>query len=272
MTGQTTRRPLSRTDLFELLENQILSGQLPTGSKLPSERELAEHHGVSRPIVREALRGLIERNLVEVRPGRGTYVRGAKAADAASRMDGLFRRQDATPRDVVEARTMLECTAAALAAARAEPAELSVMAQALAAFDRSTGLIDQARYDLAFHVAISRAARNPVIETMFMAIAKLTIELMLRSLADATVTRISIPFHQEIYAAIARRDPEQARRAMADHLAVAVGTYGDDYDRSLAGVTKRQLGHLLSPELTLDDLLETTLLDQEPPPVGRSGA
>ncbi|MGH2602789.1 MAG: FadR/GntR family transcriptional regulator, partial [Dehalococcoidia bacterium] len=216
---------MTRAGLSDLLESQILSGQVRTGMKLPSERELAERYGVSRPIVREALRGLIERNLVEVRPGRGTYVRDARAADAALRRDALFRRQEATARDVVEARTMLECTAASLAATRAEPADLVAMAQALAAFDRAGGLIDRTRYDLAFHVAIARAARNPVIETMFMAITTLTIELMLRSLADPTVTRISLPFHQVIYQAIERRESDQAHAAMAEHLAVAARTY-----------------------------------------------
>jgi GntR family transcriptional repressor for pyruvate dehydrogenase complex len=271
MTGQTTHRLLTRASLSDLLESQILSRQLRTGTKLPSERALAERYGVSRPIVREALRGLIERNLVEVRPGRGSYVRDVRAADAALRMDALFRRQEATARDVVEARTMLECTSASLAATRADVTDLAAMAQALTAFDRADGLIDRSRYDLAFHVAIARAARNPVIETMFMAITTLTIELMLRSLADPAVTRISVPYHQVIYAAIERRESDQAHRAMAEHLAVAARTYGDDYERSLERVTQRELGHLLAPNLTLNDLLESTLWAEQPGSAGETG-
>ena len=268
MTGQTMLTPLSRAALFARLEDEILSGRLVVGQKLPSERELAEQHGVSRPVVREAIRGLIERNLVEVLPGRGAYVRAARMTDAAWGMDALLRRHQATARDVVEARTMLESTAAELAATRAQPAELAAMANALDRFDRADGLIEQARYDLAFHLAIARAAGNPVIETMFGAITGLAIELMLRSLGDPEVSRVSVPYHRTIHEAIAARDPRLARAAMADHLAVAARTYGPDFDRSLETVARRELARLFAPGMTLDDLLGVVPADTN---AGRDG-
>ena len=92
-------------------------------------------------------------------------------------------------------------------------------------FDRSTGLLEQARYDLAFHLAIARAAANPVIETMFGSIAGLTAELMLRSLSDPEVTRASVPFHRQICEAIRERDPARARLAMERHLAGETTSY-----------------------------------------------
>jgi GntR family transcriptional repressor for pyruvate dehydrogenase complex len=215
----------------------------------------AERHGVSRPVVREAMRGLVERNLVEVVPGRGAYVRAARATDAAARIDALLRRHQATARDVVEARTMLECTAAEFVATRASETDLAAIAGALERFDRSDDLIEQTRYDLAFHMAIARGSGNPVIETMFGAITGLTIELMLRSLGDPGVTRVSVPYHHAILDAIRARDPTRARAAMADHLAVAARTYGPDFDRNLESVARRELARLFSPGTTLDDLL-----------------
>jgi GntR family transcriptional repressor for pyruvate dehydrogenase complex len=203
------------------------------------------------------MRSLVERSLVEVVPGRGTFVRSARATDAAPGMAALLRRRQPTPRDLVEARTMLECAAAELAAARAEPADLAAMAEALAWLDRADGVLERARADLAFHLAIARAAHNPVIETMFGAIAGFTIELMLRSLIDPVVAPASLPYHAAIFNAIRSGEPTAASAAMADHLAVAARTYGDDLDRSIESVARRELARLLDPRVTLDDLLAT---------------
>lgn len=257
MTGQTSfvAAAMSRDALATHLEMRIVEGELPAGAKLPSERQLAGQYGVSRPIVREALRSLVERNLVEIHPARGTFVRQARATDAAGHLDALYRRSQATARDLVEARTMLECSAVELAAYRAGTGDLDAIERALIEFDRSATIVEQARYDMAFHLAIARAAGNPVIEAMFGSITALTVELMLRSLSDPDVARVSIPYHRAIFDGIRDRDPARARTAMAHHLAVASSHYGDDYDRSIESVARRELQRLLAPGLTLDDLL-----------------
>ena len=258
LTSQATSGLLSRADLAAHLEDEILAGRLGAGTKLPSERQLADRFGVSRPVVREALRGLVERDLVEVRPGRGTYVRHARSTDAADRLGALYRRHQATPRHLVEARTMLESTAAALAAERATQEQVAAIERALVRFDSATGLIDQARFDLGFHLAIARAAGNPVIETMFGSITGLSVELMLRSLGDPAVARTAVPLHWAILDAIRHRDAERARAEMVGHLSVAASLYGDDYDRNLESVAQRELERLLAPSVTLDDLLAAT--------------
>ncbi|HEY8448401.1 MAG TPA: FCD domain-containing protein [Thermomicrobiales bacterium] len=257
MVGQTSQSALhlSRGELAALLEGQILSGELPVGTRLPSERQLAERYGVSRPIVREALRTLSERGLIAVLPGRGSFVRQARATDVASQLDALYRRRQATPRDLVEARTTLECAAVEMAAARATSDGLRAMERALHGFERSQTVVERARYDLAFHLAIARASGNPVIETMFGSIATLTFELMLRSLSDPNVTRASIPYHHDIVHAIQERDAARARAAMAAHLAVASALYGDDYDRSIESVIPMWLARTVAPGVTLEDLL-----------------
>lgn len=246
---------MTREALAAQLEQQILSGSLPAGSKLPSERQLTERFGVSRPIVREALRMLAERSLVEIRPGRGTYVRGMRSTDAAGVLDSLYRRSQATPRDLVEARTMLECTAAELAAERATADDLRRIDAALARFDQASTVVERARYDLVFHLAIAQAAHNPVVETMFGSIIGLTVDLMLRSLSDRVVTDASVPFHTEIAEAIRAHDRERARRAMAEHLSVASRFYGEDYELSIESLAQRHFSRLLEPGQTLDALL-----------------
>lgn len=266
MTGKTSLAGPSRAAVLSHLADEIQAGRAAAGTKLPSERELAERFGVSRPVVREAMRGLVERGLVEVQPGRGAFVRSARATDAAAGMDALLRRHGPTPRDLVEARTMLEATTAGLAATRASADDVSGIEEALARFDGATGLIEQARYDLAFHLAIARAAHNPVVETMFGAITGLTIEMMLRSLADPTVTRRSVPYHRAILDAIRGRGADEARAVMIAHLEVAATTYGDDFDRSLESVARRELARLLDPGVTLEALLASV------PAGGRDGA
>lgn len=259
----------TRAMLAELIEEQIVAGRMAPGAKLPSERQLAERFGVSRPIVREALRSLIERHLVEVHPGRGAYVLPARASNAAHRLDALFRRSQVTPRDMVEARTMLECTAAALAAERATATDLTALAEALTGIDRAVGLFEQTRADLTFHLTIARAAHNPVIETMFGAITGLAVEQMLRSLADPDVARAALPYHRAIDEAIQDRDPERARQVMAAHLSVATRFYGEDLDRNLESVARRELERLFSPGVTLDDLVGAAVPDLDEGTDGR---
>ena len=232
-----------------------MSGELEGGAKLPSERRLAEEFRLSRSVVREALRGLVERNLIEVVPGRGAYVRAVRPSDAARPLDTLFRRQQATPRNLMEARKMLECEAAGLAALRAEAQDFETMAWALDQFDRSPGLVEQARYDITFHMSVARAAHNPVIETMFGSITSLAVELMLRSLADQAIFAAGVPYHRLVYEAVRRGDAREARQAMADHLSIAASLYGEDFDRSLDTVARRELHRLLGPAATLDELL-----------------
>jgi GntR family transcriptional repressor for pyruvate dehydrogenase complex len=252
---------VTRKSLSDHLAEQIVSGRLPAGSHLPSERQLAEQFGVSRAMVREALRSLVERHLVEVVPGRGAFVQHVRSSGVVQGFETLFRRRQVTPRDMVEARTALECAAAALAAERATAADFEALAGARVQLDRAGGILEQVRQDLAFHLAIVRAARNPVIETMYDAIVGLVVELMLRSLADPQVAGDALPYHLAIYEAIRDRDPGRAREAMAAHLAVAARLYGDDFDSSLETVTQRELARLLAPAMTLDALIEAAVPD-----------
>lgn len=253
---------MTQSSVDNWIEQRIISGELPVGSKLPSERQLAERFGVSRPVVREALRSLSARNLVDIQPGRGAFVRSASTTDAAYGLRMLFRRFQITSRDFIEARTMIEGTAAALAAERHQQADAAAMESALLQFERADGIIEQARGDMAFHMAIARASRNPMVETMLGSITSLIVELMLRSLGDPDVARVSVPYHRIIFQAITDGDGERARAAMTDHLAVAATHYGEDYDRNLESVARRELTRLFSPGFTLDDLLDATVGDE----------
>ncbi len=249
--------PITRDGLAASLGEEILSGRIAPGSKLSSERELATRFGVSRPVVREAMRTLVERGLIYIAPGRGAFAQPPRASDAVRPLETFYRRQNATPRDVVEARLMLEREAAVLASERAEPSELEAMERVLQRFDAATDVIEKARWDVAFHALLAQMAHNPVIETMFSSIAGLTFELMLRSLGDPTVSREGVPYHGQIFEAIRDRSPQRAREAVTGHLSVAGRLYGNDLDCSLDVVARRELERFVGHSVSLEAILAT---------------
>jgi GntR family transcriptional repressor for pyruvate dehydrogenase complex len=256
LTGKTSLKvAMSRDALASRLEEELVRDGVRPGTKLPSERQLAVRFGVSRPFVREALRSLVERGLIDISPGRGAFVRAMRMSDAARPLDALYRRQNATPRDLVEARLMLEREAAGLAAERAEPDELEAMERVLARFDQTGDLVERARCDIAFHALIARMSHNPVIETMFSSIASLTFELMLRSLSDPRVSREGLPYHREIADAIRGRNPARARKAIEGHLIIAQRLYGQDFDRGIDLVARRELERVFGRSVSLEAII-----------------
>lgn len=257
MRDQTAlREPTpTRAWLVADLTRRIAQGELPSGTRLPSERSLAASYGLSRSVVREALRTLIDQRLIEVRAGRGAYVQAPRSIDTAETLDHVVRRQQPTPRELIEARRAIESETTRLAALRAEAPDIERIAARLEQCAKSTSLTDQVRYDLAFHLSIVRSAKSPVLETLFASIAGLTVELMLRSLSDSSLLKNSLPIHDEIFRAISAGDPDAASQHMLRHLAVAEATYGRDFNRPLDALADRALRTLADPNITLRELL-----------------
>jgi GntR family transcriptional repressor for pyruvate dehydrogenase complex len=243
MTGQTDVASfVGRGELTAELERQLIAGEWAPGARLPSERELAERHNVSRPVVREALRSLHERGLIEVLPNRGSYVRGFSAHTVARQMHLAFRQIGVTPRQLTVARLMLECEAAELAATNAAAGDRERLLEAHQRFGRGGDLYARAAHDVAFHAEIARASGNPVIETMFASIRDVTYGLVLRSLSDREVRKAGEPLHTTILERILERDGAGARAAMREHLGLAHQLYGEDLDRPLFDVLAPLLG------------------------------
>lgn len=148
------------------LRARITSGDWPVGSRIPPEPALVELLGVGRNTVREAVQSLVHAGLVERRQGSGTYV--LSASELAVSMGRQIA--DARQRDVIEVRRSLEVEAARLAARRRTAGDVATIthlrdqraeAYASGALDRMVAA------DLALHRAIARAARNPVLLSMY---------------------------------------------------------------------------------------------------------
>jgi DNA-binding FadR family transcriptional regulator len=210
--------------VVDALVPMIVSGELPPGSLLPTEPEMSAQFAVSRSVVREALRVLGAKGLIDVRHGSGTRV---TTPDRWDTLDPLvltaLRERGASAavlHDLLEARTIIECEVAALAAQRADTADRAAIDDALARM--RAALDDPARFvtgDSAFHLALLRAARNRVLERMTQPMHELLSYAQALTDAIPGVLERALRDHEAIANAIARRDPEGARNAMRAHLA-----------------------------------------------------
>ena len=219
--------PIERQKVYELIADQLLrrisERQLNPGDPLPTERELTQAFRAGRSSVREALRMLESKGVIENR-GNGTFAVAGYANPLNSSVQLLLSLDQATMLDVYELRRILECEAAALAAERHTDAHLGLMdaaiekmAAALASDEPSRG----ARYidgDLRFHLAIAEATRNGVVlHTMDALRGVIRRALMSIFLIPESAER-SFQQHRAIRDAIAARDSAAAREAMRAHL------------------------------------------------------
>src|ERR1700747_2294328 len=210
--------------IVQQIEDSILNGTLKAGDQLPSERELALKFGVSRTAVREAVKSLHEKGLVEAYSGRGTFITNGTSQAIRQSMDLMIRiGQHEGSTHLAALRQILEPEIAALAALRIEEQLLTTMREAVATMDRS--LHDPEAYieaDLDFHLALAEAAANPLVLSLLDSIVGLLREQRMRIFqVDGGPERGQF-HHKRILAATEARDPEKARAAMRDHL-VQVG-------------------------------------------------
>src|ERR1700756_1823155 len=124
--------------IVQQIEESIVKGDLKPGDQLPAERDLAQRFGVSRTAVREAVKALREKGLVEAYPGRGTFITDGTPQALRQSLDLMVKiGQPEGSTHLAEVRAILEPEIAALAAARIQDAELTTMRDAVAAMDRA---------------------------------------------------------------------------------------------------------------------------------------
>ena len=219
-----TYRVVKSSRLYEQIvqqvEESILKGQLKPGDQLPAERDLAQRFGVSRTAVREAVKTLREKGLVEAYSGRGTFVTNGTSNAIRQSLDLMIRiNQQEGSANLAELRMVLEPEIAGLAASRIEDQLLSTMREAVALMDRN--LHDPDAYveaDLDFHLALAEAVGNPLILSLLDSIVILLREQRSRIFnVDGGPERGQF-HHKRILAAIEQRDREAAREAMRAHL------------------------------------------------------
>ena len=206
--------------IVQQIEESIVKGDLKPGDQLPAERELAQRFGVSRTAVREAVKALREKGLVEAYSGRGTFITDGTTQAVRQSLDLMVKiGQPEGAKHLAEVRAILEPEIAALAAERIQESELATMREAVAVMDRS-GQEPQAfiEADLDFHLALAEGAANPLILSLLDSIVGLLREQRLRIFQVPGGPDRGQSHHKRILEAIERRDPERARQAMRAHL------------------------------------------------------
>jgi GntR family transcriptional repressor for pyruvate dehydrogenase complex len=209
--------------IIEQIQGRIMEGKVRPGDKLPSERELAEQFGVSRTAVREAVKAMREKGLLEVQPGRGTFVTDLTGGTTEVMRDSLSLIVKISLGNdlgkLVQVRTLLEPGIAALAAEMATPLDLETMQQAVNVMDTAMTRTDAyVEADLAFHLALARATQNPLIPVLIDPIVDLLREQRKRIFLVEGGPERGQYHHKQILAAIRRGDATAASQAMCAHL------------------------------------------------------
>lgn len=206
----------------EEIEQAIEEGKLPAGGKLPTEMELCENFGVSRTVMREALRGLSAKGLISIEKGRGMFVKKISASSVTDPMHlylTLNHKSD-YGLDVVHARQAIEPSIAAMAAVHRTEEELRLLK------DNHQRLIDWkedylllAKLDSEFHLLIAKASDNPIMPLVIEPIHKLMPKIKLAIYGVVKDAHASaVDYHGKIVDAIAAQDEQAARHWMAEHL------------------------------------------------------
>jgi GntR family transcriptional regulator, transcriptional repressor for pyruvate dehydrogenase complex len=224
MKLKTIKKTRVSEKAVDQIKELIVRDNLGPGSKLPSERHLVTAFGISRTSIRESLRILEIMGLVEVKPGKGVFVKRL-TADLFAPLSLLTSNYKETLHHHFEARLLLEPEASALAAERASKKEIGKMRKVIESFknnlekDNLVGLI---MADIQFHRLIANATNNRTIEMTMNSITRYDFGGWKMSLRTKKRPLKTIEEHTKILNAIEAGDKKMARSAMRSHLKAAV--------------------------------------------------
>lgn len=216
--------PIQSSRLYEQIVEQIgqhiVDGVLNPGDKLPSERELCEQFSVSRTVVREAIRVLSEKGLVDIQPGRGTFITNS-TSDAMRNSLGLVFKvgQDQAQTDLVQVRAILEPEIAALAAKNANSEDIAELQASIDAMDKLLNDADKfIEADQAFHLILANATHNSLIPLLIDPIVDLLWEQRKHIFLNTGGAKRGQYHHKRILEAVKQADADAARKAMQVHM------------------------------------------------------
>ncbi|GAA5070615.1 FadR/GntR family transcriptional regulator [Thermocatellispora tengchongensis] len=215
-------RIVSLTDEAILrIRRLIQSGELPPGSRLPPEPQLAAQLGVSRNPLREAVKALVVARVLDVRRGDGTYV---TSLEPRLLLEGLGLAvellQDDTLLEIVEVRRLFEPVATGLAATRITDEQLAEVGEHLEAMRAASDDIEKLnRFDAAFHRAVVSATGNETLSTLLDGISSRTLRMRVwRGTVEANASHKTVAEHEAIYEALLARDATLAQAAALIHV------------------------------------------------------
>lgn len=221
-------RPESKNSqkVYEFIANEIkesfLKGDLLPGDKLPPERELAARFKVSRTSIREALRVLEINDLVEIRRSDGTFMKSTDISVNELLSESIYKAEGKLVYEMLEVRLAIETECAFIAAERATSTDLENIRKWVMAMNNAKNEESGLEADLNFHNCIAEATHNSIFIELVHTLGK-----QMKNTIRATRThRFANPErhhetnneHQEIFLAIAQREPQKAKQLMKEHI------------------------------------------------------
>lgn len=212
--------------ILEDLQGRILRGELPNGARLPTERDIAAHYGVSGPTVREAIRGLSARGLIKVRHGSGAYVTADPASLVAQSLGTVIQLEKLGIADILSTSGCMTVHAARLAAQVATAQDKAELRTCLTQLDTLPSAAAAAAALHAFHEAIMAAAHNPLMRVLssFLTdlIVALSIDMMEGNLtAWRRILNKMRPLRTALVDAIVNGEVEQSAQLAEEYVTAA---------------------------------------------------
>ncbi|WP_062357548.1 FadR/GntR family transcriptional regulator [Herbidospora yilanensis] len=215
----------------------IKDGTLPPGARLPPEQDLAASLGLSRNLLREAVRSLVTTRVLEVRRGDGTYV---TSLDPALLLEGVGVAVEMMQGDdlleITEVRRLFEPVATSLAATRITPVQLAELQKHLDAMVAAQGDVELlTHHDDSFHRAVFEATGNRALCALLVGIASRTVRARVwRGVLEGNVAGRTISEHAAIYRALERGDAVLAQAAALMHVSTTETWLRENLVRSAA--------------------------------------
>jgi DNA-binding FadR family transcriptional regulator len=241
-----------RDRIVGLLERSIIEGQFAAGGRLPTEIQLGAQLGVSRTVVRDALRVLEARGLIEIRRGAGTRVRESTADAYVRAAAMLLIRSELTVGDVLEARAALESHLVVIAAQNRSDENLEQIEAALDAFAHAVDSRDPAaaaRCHVEFHTELVRATRLPALDILIRPLQQMMLatSLVPSGLEPDDPKGWRVEAHRNLFLAVASQSMEALAEATDVHWTYTLGV-------AFAGLRERKIGELYaSPAQLIDE-------------------
>lgn len=222
---------LQKAPLYEqianLMEQQILKNY-EDGYRLPSEQQLADQFQVSRTIVREALKLLKERGLIDSKTGSGAYVTKPDSHNISNVMSRIICMDQINYNDVFDVRIILETEAAVRAARYADELQLSEMEACLEKLkNQELSPEERSSYDFNFHYLIAKASRNPLLAVLTEAVGAVCREIISKAVLVPGGIQDGIMRHEKIYQNLCVHDERAVRVAIVEHLEKSRRNYAE---------------------------------------------
>ena len=204
---------------IEILKAYIMEGNLKNGDFLPPEMELCKRLGIGRSTLREAIKTLELQGFIRKKQGVGMMVVNESDIAALDMVQLMLKRNGSTMEELMDVRYLIELRTAKLAAMKASPENIKEIEDHVRVMnDNITTEKEYLEADIGFHLAIAKAAQNSLYQFILNTIRPLIEEMIQATLKNFHRPEQSMKYHEKIFEAIKKKNPEEADVAIKEHL------------------------------------------------------